>query len=168
MGSPLYTVGYGNRDLDVLLAQLQHYGVQILVDVRSAPFSRHRPEFSKRPLQRAVRMQGMRYWFRGKTLGGMPRDRSLYEGGQLIVERLRARGDYRQDIHRLQCAAAMGGVLCLLCSEEDPRRCHRSRILGADLARAGIGVRHLLADGGYLAQDELGFPAEQLSLFAAH
>ena len=167
MSGTLYTIGYGNRDMDVLLAQLRHHGVQILVDVRSAPFSRHRPEFSKRPLKRAVRARGMRYWLRGKTLGGMPRDRSLYDGNRLVVERMRARTDYRQDLRRLECAAAMGAVLCLLCSEEDPRRCHRWRILGADLARAGVEVRHLQADGGIKTQAELGVTAEQLPLFTA-
>ena len=39
--------------------------------------------------------------------------------------RYRARPAFRREIDRLGCAANLGAVLCLLCAEEDPLRCHR-------------------------------------------
>mgnify|MGYP001820553889 CR=1 FL=1 len=163
----IYSIGYGQRDGDLIRALLLRHGVQILVDVRSAPYSRHRPEFSKKPLRRAVEAAGMRYWFRGAHLGGMPRDPSVYVGGKLDPTRYRARPAFRRDLDRLACAAHLGAVLCLLCAEADPLRCHRFSLLGEELRRKGLEVQHIGADGRVKTQSELHGIATggQLSLF---
>lgn len=163
----IYSIGYGNREWDLMRALLARHGVQIVVDVRSAPFSRHRPAFSKRPLQRAVEAAGMRYWFRGAQLGGMPRDRSVYVGDRVDPVRYCARPAFRRELDRLACAARLGAVLCLLCAEEDPLRCHRFSLLGEALRQKGLDVRHIGADGRVATQSELQGLADggQLSLF---
>ena len=166
-GGAIYSIGYGNRDRDLLIALLHHHGVQILVDVRSAPYSRHRPEYRKKPLQRAVEEAGLRYWYRGAHLGGRPRDASIYVGGQVDPVRYRARPAFRREIDRLGCAANLGARLCLLCAEEDPLRCHRFHLLGEELRRKGLDVRHIDARGRVVTHGSLlGMrPVDQLSLF---
>jgi len=166
-GGTIFSIGYGQRDGDLIRALLLRHGVQILVDVRSAPYSRHRPEFSKRPLQRAMEAAGLRYWYRGAHLGGMPRDPSCYVGSRLDPVRYLARPAFRREIDRLACAANLGAVLCLLCAEEDPLRCHRFTLLGEELRRKGIEVRHIGADGRVATQSELHgiVTGGQLSLF---
>lgn len=51
---PVYTIGYGQRTAEELVALLHRYGVAMLVDVRSAPYSRHKPEFNKDALAAAL------------------------------------------------------------------------------------------------------------------
>ena len=46
--SPLYTIGYGARTLEAFIAALQAQRIAYVVDVRSAPYSKFKPEFSRR------------------------------------------------------------------------------------------------------------------------
>lgn len=48
---PLFTIGYGARTLDEFLAVLKANRIEYLVDVRTAPFSKFKPEFSRDLLQ---------------------------------------------------------------------------------------------------------------------
>ena len=62
-GGVIYTIGYGARSVDELIATLRLYGIEYLIDVRSQPYSRHKPEFSKSALDQAVREARLRYVF---------------------------------------------------------------------------------------------------------
>ncbi|MGH2903790.1 MAG: hypothetical protein ACRDK7_09435 [Solirubrobacteraceae bacterium] len=44
MSRPLLTLGYGNRQLDDVLALLRTHEVRYLIDVRSAPLTRGGPK----------------------------------------------------------------------------------------------------------------------------
>lgn len=44
---PIRTIGYGLRDVDEFVALLGRYGVEYVGDVRSAPYSRRRPETTR-------------------------------------------------------------------------------------------------------------------------
>jgi len=44
---PVYTIGYGNRSFNEFVGLLRLYDIKFLVDVRSQPYSRFKPEFSK-------------------------------------------------------------------------------------------------------------------------
>src|SRR3712207_8128504 len=46
---------------------------EVLVDVRSFPFSRHAPQFDRETLNASVRDAGARYLFMGRELGGRDR-----------------------------------------------------------------------------------------------
>jgi uncharacterized protein (DUF488 family) len=54
------------------VAALASAGVTHLVDVRTAPYSRFKPEFAREPLAAAVKTLGIRYVFMGAELGGQP------------------------------------------------------------------------------------------------
>ena len=42
---PLLTIGYGSRSIDEFVAEIERSGADYLVDVRSSPYSRFKPEF---------------------------------------------------------------------------------------------------------------------------
>ena len=48
---PIYTIGYGSRSLDDFVSVLKTHDIGYLIDVRSAPYSRFKPEFSKNALE---------------------------------------------------------------------------------------------------------------------
>ncbi|MCA9829152.1 MAG: DUF488 domain-containing protein, partial [Dehalococcoidia bacterium] len=62
---PIYTIGYGNRSIEAFVALLQAHDIAFLLDVRSAPYSRHQPAFSKEPLAAALQQHGIRYLYLG-------------------------------------------------------------------------------------------------------
>ena len=53
---PIYTIGYGDRTLDDFVAALHANTIAYLLDVRTAPYSRFKPEFSKEALAKALRV----------------------------------------------------------------------------------------------------------------
>jgi uncharacterized protein (DUF488 family) len=164
---PIYTVGYGQRSLDELLAVLRRYEIHYVVDVRSAPYSRFKPEFSKAPLEAALVQGGLRYLFLGEALGGRPDDPTCYTDGKVDYERVKDKPFYRQGIERLQAAFRQQQRIALLCSEGRPQECHRSKLIGASLATLGIPVMHIDESGALQSQAEVidSLTGGQLSLF---
>ncbi len=155
MSAPILTVGYGNRSLDGLIALMRREGVQFLIDVRSSPLSRFKPEFSGDPLDQAMRLVGIRYVFMGDTLGGRPQDPSCYENGHVIYDLVQQKPFFGAGIDRLLDASAKGFQVCLLCSESRPEECHRSKMIGVALAARGSDVIHLGPQGERLAQADV-------------
>src|SRR5437879_1781638 len=102
----IYTVGYGSRTIDELVALLQRYAIEYLVDVRSQPYSSYKPEFSRDKLAERLAQVGIRYVFTGDTLGGRPADKSCYVNGKVDYNILREKPFYQEGIARLHAALA--------------------------------------------------------------
>jgi uncharacterized protein (DUF488 family) len=154
-GPALHTIGYGSRSLDELVAALKAFGIDYVLDVRSAPYSKFKPEFSKEALEAALKARGLRYLFMGDTLGGQPRDPDCYTGGKVDYDKVRRQPFFQTGIDRLRKAHEQGVRAALLCSEGRPEQCHRSKMIGEALAAAAIPVRHIDEDGKLLSQAQV-------------
>ena len=152
---PLFTIGYGARTLEEFLAALKTNGVEYLIDVRTAPYSKFKPEFSKDLLQYHVERTGIHYLFMGDTLGGQPKDPACHTDGKVDYDKVRAQPFFQNGIERLRKAFEQQRRVALMCSEGRPEQCHRSKMIGEALAAAGIPVCHIDEDGGLLTQAEV-------------
>ena len=56
------------------------------------------------------------------------------------------RPSYQRGVQQLLQRAARARFV-VMCSEEDPRRCHRHRLLEATLRDCGVAVLHIRKDG---------------------
>jgi uncharacterized protein (DUF488 family) len=164
---PIFTVGYGTRSVDELAAVLHTYNVEFLIDVRSAPYSRYKPEFSKEALEAQIKERGLRYLFMGDSLGGRPDDPTCYVDGRVDYARVQDRPFYQAGIGRLKTAFAQGRRLALMCSEGKPQDCHRTKLIGATLTALGIPVAHIDENDALLTQAEVieRLEGAQLTLF---
>lgn len=165
---PIYTIGYGARDMEGFIAALRRYGVAYLIDVRSRPYSRYKPDFSRDKLEGHLRRADIRYVYMGDTLGGLPDDRSCYDDeGKVVYERVAERDFYREGIERLAKAHAQGLAICLMCSEGKPEMCHRTKLIGRTLAQRGLPAAHIDENDALVTQDDvlLRHTNGQLSLF---
>jgi uncharacterized protein (DUF488 family) len=153
---PIYTIGYGARTLEEFVALLQERQIQFLLDVRSKPYSRYKPEFSKAELERHLKAKGIQYVFMGDSLGGQPSDPDCYTaGGKVDYEKIKRKPFYQDGIGRLQQAWQQHRPVVLMCSEGKPENCHRSKLIGETLAVLGIEVAHIDENGSLLTQDEV-------------
>ncbi|MBK8048844.1 MAG: DUF488 domain-containing protein [Anaerolineales bacterium] len=140
---PIFTIGYGARSIDALIAVLAANHIDYLIDVRTAPYSRFKPEFSKDALERALQQHGIRYVFLGDALGGRPDDPACFIDGKVDYDKVRQRPAFQTGISRLQSAFAQQRRVVLLCSEGKPEQCHRSKLIGEVLDGLGVPVIHI-------------------------
>ncbi len=153
----VFTIGHGVADFAAMAQVLADHGVATIVDVRSHPHSRHAPEFARPVLEGLAAASGFGYRWMGEALGGRPTDPSLLStDGTLDEAALRRSPRFQAALVDLAALAA-GAPVVLLCAEEEPRHCHRARVIAPALEEMGLRVVHLLPDGTALPhQDSLG------------
>lgn len=164
----IYTIGYGSRKIDEFIQILQHYQIAYLLDVRSKPYSKFNPDFTRSQLEAHLSAAGIKYVYMGDSLGGQPDVASVYTGeGKVDYEKVKGKEFYQRGISRLQEAYQQGLHVALMCSEAKPENCHRSKLIGETLVEGGIDVIHIDENGQPLTQQEvllrltggqLGFP----------
>jgi uncharacterized protein (DUF488 family) len=142
--APIYTIGYGTREIDAFIAALRRYGVSYLIDVRSKPYSRYKPDFSQERLDEHLRRAGIRYVFMGDALGGRPDDPTCYDAeGKADYAQIAERSFFQAGIDRLMSAHAQRLPISLMCSEGKPENCHRSKLIGKTLSGRGVPMAHI-------------------------
>lgn len=150
----IYTIGHSNISADALNMLLHQHDIKLLVDVRSAPFSRLWPQFNQATLRDSVRGSGIEYLFMGKELGGRPDDERLRSpNGAPNYDAMARTSLYQQGLARLIEIAARQRTV-ILCSEADPHHCHRYKLVTPTLEAKGIEVRHILSDGSLLQETQ--------------
>ncbi len=168
---PIYTIGYGSRTIEQFIEVLQQHEIAYLIDVRSAPYSRYKPEFSKEALEVKLQQHRIRYVFMGDTLGGHPDDETCYDAkGQVDYEKVKDTEVYQRGIERLQTAFAQQQCIALMCSEGKPEQCHRSKLIGASLTAQDLPVIHIDENDEQQSQDDVivRLTKGQIFLFGEH
>jgi len=154
-GPALFTIGHSNQALDDFLGLLQLHRIEAVADVRTVPRSRYVPHFSAGPLREALTGRGIAYIPMGRELGGRPEGDEFYdEHGHVLYGGLAATPAFRSGIDRV-LAGTQTSRIALLCSEEDPSRCHRHLLIGRVLRARGVALSHIRRDGRVETEVEL-------------
>ncbi len=178
----LFTIGHSNHPLEKFVRLLQMNGIQVLVDVRSAPYSKYNPQFNMEELSTQLPKVEIRYVYTGKELGGRPTDPTCFKASQIRdaatdylhevnYPEVMNRNWFQQGIgHLLELVA--GSTTCIMCSEEDPAHCHRHHLIARYLIQAHpeVEILHIRGDGNLVKASQIHTtvdepPSEQLSLF---
>ena len=149
----MFTIGHSTHELDSFLELLREHGISAVADVRSAPYSRYCPHFSKDPLSRSLGDAGIKYVFLGRELGGRSEDPSCYENGRIRYSRLVRQPEFRAGIKRLKKGAADHRI-AVMCAEREPLECHRTILVSPVLEEEGLSVAHIHADGRLESHEE--------------
>jgi uncharacterized protein (DUF488 family) len=140
----ILTIGYGARSIEEFVAVLQSAMTDYLVDVRSVPYSRFKPEFSRKPLAAELEPRGIRYVFMGKELGGRPDEPACYDvDGRIDYSRLRLRPAFADGLTSLEAGWEAEHTLVLMCSEGKPQECHRAKLIAEELFALGVPAGHI-------------------------
>jgi uncharacterized protein (DUF488 family) len=155
----LLTIGHSNHPIERFLALLQQHGVVAIADVRSVPYSRRHPQFSREVLARSLAAVGIVYLCLGEELGARPRDPACFVDGRVDYDRIAARPAFAQGLARVRAEAGVR-LVALMCAEREPLDCHRVMLVCRQL-RAGaaqgeeLAIAHILADGALETQAAL-------------
>lgn len=152
--STLYTIGHSNHNIDVFIGLLLQHGVTALGDVRSHPYSRYVPQFSRDSLKKALSDAGIAYVFLGKELGARSDNPACYRQGKIQYDRLAQEPVFAEGIERIK-KGMQQHCIALMCMEKDPLNCHRALLVSRKLFEAGISVNHIHADGSLESHEAL-------------
>ena len=145
----IYTIGHSNVKFEKFLSLLK--GIEVLVDVRSIPFSRYASQFNIENIKRELESVEIEYVFMedeyvGNVLGGRPRDDECYTNKKVIYECVMKKDWYKKGISALIDLANKKRTV-IMCSEEDPYKCHRHHLITQSLLKEGVTVFHIRGNG---------------------
>lgn len=131
----IFTIGHSTHPIETFLALLQAHSIEVLVDVRTVPRSRHNPQFETDALRTSLHEAGISY-IHMAGLGGLRRPRKDSPNNGWRNESFRGYADYMQTgafqtaLNELQ-ELAQQHITAIMCAEAVPWRCHRSLIADA-------------------------------------
>jgi uncharacterized protein (DUF488 family) len=187
----LYTIGHSGHSAEEFLSLLKHHNIHVLLDVRSAPYSKFVPQFNKHELEAFLRQNGVDYRYAGAHLGGRPTQNDVYKNGlvpdkdtkreeflDLVqYEEVMQRSWYQQAIQRVleivRQTALSGGNVAVMCSEGNPHECHRHHLIVRSLIDPKVKIVedpieaiHILKDGSThtVNSDEFMILPQQMQL----
>lgn len=171
MSKSIYSIGHSNHSIEKFLNLLKDFQIEVLVDIRSYPYSKYSSQFDMNNLKESVKKSGMKYLYMGGELGGKPQDTKFYDrNGNVIYSLIAQSLPFLEGISRLEKGLKYRRV-AIMCSEENPGKCHRSLLVGQVLTERSITIFHIRGDGRLqtgdeLIKDESNVPGPiQLSLF---
>jgi len=122
----IYSIGHSNQSLESFCATLKKYNINILVDVRTKPYSRWNPQFNTRFLEKHLDLIDIGYTWKGQNLGGL---------GENI--------DFDENIKWLANLTKTGQNIVVMCSERDYKKCHRYSLIEPELTKFKIKLAHI-------------------------
>src|SRR3954454_4398815 len=144
----IYSIGHSNHSLDRFLELLAQHEIDVVADVRSAPWSKYVAWSNQAVLRKELLRRDVRYVFMGQQLGGKPTgdDYEGVEDRQELYRRIAASVSFKEGLERLIRGAAQHRV-AMLCSEETPIVCHRHLLITPHLNECGVAVGHIRGNG---------------------
>jgi uncharacterized protein (DUF488 family) len=143
----ILTIGYGNLAISKFITNLQSNNVQAVIDIRSKPYSRYRPQYNRKNLEENLLANGIGYKFQGDKLGGLPSNPDLHTDNFPDYNKIRKTLSYQYGLDYLEKGLEFDYTMVLLCACSDYSKCHRYNLVGLDLERLGYEVLHILKDG---------------------
>ncbi len=128
----IFSVGHSSRSMEEFIRVLKAYDIELLVDVRSVPYSSRFSHFSRENLESALKGRGIEY-IHLPELGGFK------EGG---YRRFMETERFKKGIGRLLKLAKRSRT-AFMCAERDWRNCHR-RFIASRLTEMGLEVIHIV------------------------
>lgn len=140
------TIGYSTRTLEEFIALLKAHDINLVVDVRSVPRSRHNPQFNKETLPNILKRADIKY-IHMPDIGGLRRPKpdsvniALQKGFRGYADYMQTK-EFKEKLLNL-IALIKEKQVAVMCAEASPWRCHRSLIADALTVR-NIKVTHIL------------------------
>lgn len=153
----LYSIGYATKPMNIFLQQLMQYEVDVIVDVRSVPYSKAFHDYHREPLIETLKLNRIRYLYLGEELGPRSKvDEHYDECNQVQFERLMQSDFFLEGMRRVRDGLNKGFSIALMCAEKDPADCHRSLLIAHYMRREyDIDIQHIRHTGEVELQHQL-------------
>lgn len=142
----VYTVGHSSQSIEEFIASLHRHAIEVVADVRSRPYSRRFPHFSREALQATLKAADIGYVFLGRELGARRDEPQCYVDDQARYDRIAKLPGFADGIKRVLDGAREYRV-ALMCAEQDPLTCHRTILVCRELTPHGVSITHIHRGG---------------------
>jgi uncharacterized protein (DUF488 family) len=143
----IWSIGHEDLPVEQFIEMLQAHGITLVVDVRTVPYRKRRPQFDRERLVASLKAAGIGYQFLGYELGHLREDQALWgKYGRPDFEAIARTELYQAGLARLMALAAEQRT-AFLGQQANPWRGQRERLIGRSLRAAGWRVHHILGDG---------------------
>jgi len=151
-----FTIGHGNYPIDRFITFLQNTGIDLIIDVRSSPYSRFNPHFNREKLEKSLVMNDINYRYMGDKIGGRQSDPCLlFPDGTVNYRKVQETEKFQEGINEVVSIISSGKKIALMCAEKEPERCHRFALISPVLQAKGISVIHIRPEGKLQLNEEL-------------
>ncbi len=127
----IYTLGHSTRKLEEFIEILKSFKIEVLVDIRHFPHSRHNPQFNKEVLEKELPKSNIQYFWLEK-LGG------FRKGGYLEYTKTK---EFKEGLEEL-IKISQEKQTAIMCAEILWFKCHR-RFVSNELTKRGFEVIHI-------------------------
>lgn len=143
----IFTIGHSTHPIDIFLQILQKNHIDVIIDVRSTPYSRFANQYNKDNLNLFLKTSGIFYIPMGDLLGARYDDNSLlFDDGKVNFKKVASTNKFHNGIKRINDGLSKGYTIVLMCSEKNPLECHRFSLISHFLDEHGYDVNHILPD----------------------
>ena len=142
----VYSIGYAGfgNDSASFIDTLKHFGINVLVDVRSSPFSAYYTAYNREPLEKALLVERIYYRNYANEFGARQDDRSFYPNGYLDFDLFSESEAFQSGVDKILKAMDAGYTVAFMCAEKEPVTCHRAILVTRAFSKKGIPVLHIL------------------------
>lgn len=151
----VFTMGAGDMALEHLSRRIEARQIDVLVDVRTPPFSIQRLKVMPKPLSEHLAARDIRYLNLSEDLGDRPNDVSIRTQGCVDYIKYCSRKRTQDALLRLVHAHTQGLRVVVLDREDDPIYAHRVRCVGSWLHAHGIEPVHLTRHDTIMSHDDV-------------
>jgi uncharacterized protein (DUF488 family) len=153
MDKAIFTIGHSNLDISDFINLLLANKIELVVDVRSAPYSKQYPHFNRNPLEVSLTKNSIKYIFLGDSVGGRSNNVNDYSKGRVMYKKIAQKEDYISSIN-LIISLSSEHKTALMCSEKDPLECHRTLLVSRTIEKLQVKILHIHRDGRIESQGE--------------
>ena len=154
--SELFTIGYSSFALNKFISVLERYSIQVVVDVRSQPYSAYYSNYNKENIKSTLRQKKIHYRNYSIEFGARQTDKRYFSNeGYLDFELFAESPNFKQGFDKIKNSVEQGYSIALMCAEKNPAICHRSIMVSRAFYNNGFSINHILADGCIEGQNDI-------------
>jgi len=152
----LFTIGYTTFQFEDFIDVLKHYEINVVIDVRSLPYSKHHAQYNKEIVERILNNNKIYYRNYSNEFGARQTERRYFSReGYLDFELFTESKMFKCGFDKIRDSLVRGSNVVLMCAEKDPAVCHRSIMISRVFHNSGETVNHILADGNTESQKDI-------------
>lgn len=149
----LFTIGYSPHSLESFLETIQKHRINAVVDVRSMPFSRFKPEFNRDTLSDFLKTKDIKYVFLGNECGARFDDPNCYKNGKANYKLISKHQKFQKGLKRIKKGLKEYSIT-LMCAEKDPIKCHRMILICRNLKNINVNINHIIDTDNLETQEQ--------------